>query len=345
MAARKRWAHARRDKERAISEGGEKMGIVRSLLAVLALVAAAGPGLAQSKYPDHGVRLIVGFTAGSATDITGRLFAQKLSEAWGVPVTVENVPGSSGAIAVDRVAKAPADGYTLMWTGNAAVTIVPSLQGAPFDPVKDLAPISTLLTMPSIIAVNNDVPAKTLQELLALAKKQPGKLSYASPGVGTPQHIAGEMLKKLAGVDIVDVPYRGAQLADVLGGRVTMTLQNAGSTLPVVREGKLRGIATTSLKRSPKIPEFPTVAESGFPGFEAISWFGLLAPAGTPKEVIDKVHDEALKALNDPKTSERIAQLGLDPVGSSPAEMGATIKGDLAKWAKVIKEADIKPPK
>lgn len=321
------------------------MVTIRSLLAALALIAVAGSALAQGKYPEHGIRLIVGFTAGSATDVTGRLFAQKLSEMWGVPVTVENVPGSSGAIAVDRVAKAPADGYTLMWTGNAAITIVPSLQGAAFDPIKDLAPITTLLTMPSIIAVNNDLPAKNLEELLALAKKQPGKLSYASPGVGTPQHIAGEMLKKLAGVDIVHVPYRGAQLTDVLSGRVSMTLQNAGSTLPVVRDGKLRGIATTSIKRSPKIPEFPTVAESGFPGFEAISWFGLLAPAGTPKEVIDKVHKDALTALHDPKTSERIAQLGLDSVGSSPAEMGATIKADLEKWAKVIKEADIKPPK
>jgi tripartite-type tricarboxylate transporter receptor subunit TctC len=317
--------------------------MARMLLAtVCALLLTNLSAGAQTKYPDRPIRLIVGFTAGSATDITGRIFAQKFSEAWGVPVTVENITGSSGAIGVDRVAKAAPDGYTLMWTGNAAITIVPSLQGAPYDPVKDLAPISAALVMPSILAVNNDVPAKTLTELIALAKAQPGKLSYATPGVGTPQHIAGEMLKKQAGIDMVHVPYRGAQFTDVIGGRVTMTLQNAGAMLPVVRENKLRGIAVTSLKRAENIPELPTVADSGFPGFEAISWFGLLAPAGTPKEIIDKVHQEALKVLADPETRKRFTQLGLGTIGNSPAEMAAGIKTDLEKWSKVIKEAGIK---
>jgi tripartite-type tricarboxylate transporter receptor subunit TctC len=320
------------------------MTMIRWVLAVGAMLLAAGPALAQGKYPERGIRLIVGFTAGSATDITGRLFAQKFSEAWGVPVTVENVPGSSGAIAVDRVAKAAPDGYTLMWTGNAAITIVPVLQGAAFDPVKDLAPITAALVMPSILAVNNDLPVKSLQDLIALAKKEPGKLSYATPGVGTPQHIAGEMLKKQAGINLLHVPYRGAQFADVLGGRVPITLQNAGAALPLVRDGKLRGIAVTSLKRSTKMPDLPTVAEQGFPGFEAISWFGLLAPAGTSKEVIDKVHGEAMKVLADAKTRERIDQLGLEPIGNKPADMAASIKSDLAKWDKVIKEAGIKPP-
>ncbi|HET9904338.1 MAG TPA: tripartite tricarboxylate transporter substrate binding protein [Xanthobacteraceae bacterium] len=316
-------------------------------LAVAAAVAVAGPNgaAAQTKYPERAVRLIVGFTAGSATDITGRLFAQKFSEAWGVPVTVENVPGSSGAIGADRVAKAEPDGYTLMWTGNAAITIVPVLQGTPFDPTKDFTPITAALVMPSIVAVNNDVPAKNLQEFIALAKKQPGKLSYATPGVGTPQHIAGEMLKKQAGIDIVHVPYRGAQISDVLAGRVPMTLQNAGAMLPVVREGKLRGIAVTALKRSTKMPDIPTVAEQGFPGFEAISWFGLLAPAGTPQPIVQKIHDEALKVLADAKTRERIDQLGLEPVGNKPEEMAASIKADLAKWDKVIKEAGIQVSK
>ncbi len=313
-------------------------------VAVAALaISCAGGALAQTKYPDRPVRMIVGFTAGSATDITGRIFAQKFSEAWGVPVTVENITGSSGAIGVDRVAKAAPDGYTLMWTGNAAITIVPVLQGTPFDPVKDLTPITAALVMPSIVAVNNDVPAKDLKEFIALAKKDPGKLSYAPPGVGTPQHIAGEMLKTQAGIDVVHVPYRGAQFTDVLGGRVPMTLQNAGAMLPVVREGKLRGIGVTSLKRSSKMPELPTVAEQGFPGFEAISWFGILAPAGTPKEIVDKVHQEAMKVLKDEKTRERFDQLGLEIIGNAPAEVAASIKGDLQKWDKVIKEAGIKP--
>jgi tripartite-type tricarboxylate transporter receptor subunit TctC len=315
----------------------------RGLLVALAAFWAAGSAVAQTSYPDRPIRVIVGFTAGSATDITGRIFAQKFSEAWGVPVTVENITGSSGAIGVDRVAKAAPDGYTLMWTGNAAITIVPSLQGTPFDPVKDLAPISVALTMPSIIALNNDVPAKTLGEFVALAKAKPGQLSYATPGVGTPQHIAGEMLKKQAGIDLVHVPYRGAQFTDVIGGRVTMALQNAGALLPVVRENKLRGVATTSLKRPSNMTDFPTVAEQGFPGFEAISWFGLLAPAGTPSAIIEKVNQQALKVLADPEMRARFTQLGLDTVGNAPAEMAAGIKTDIAKWAKVIKEAGIKP--
>ncbi|MBX6426767.1 MAG: tripartite tricarboxylate transporter substrate binding protein [Variibacter sp.] len=318
------------------------MNAIRGIVAAFAVLLAADPGLAQTKYPEKPVRIIVGFTAGSATDITGRIFAQKFSEAWGVPVTVENIPGSSGAIGVDRVAKAEPDGYTLMWTGNGAVTIVPSLQGAPYDPARDLAPITAALVMPSILAVHNDLPAKTLQELIALAKKEPGKLTYATPGVGTPQHIAGELLKRLAGIDIVHVPYRGAQLTDVLGGRVPITLQNVGAMLPVVREGKLRGVAVTSLKRSQQLPDLPTIAESGFPGFEAISWFGLLAPAGTPQAIIAKVREEALKVLADAKTRERFDQLGLETVGNTPAEMAASIKSDLEKWAKLIKEAGIK---
>ena len=316
------------------------------VLAALAAVAmgTGGAALAQG-YPDRPVRIIVGFTAGSATDITARIMAQKLSEAWKVPVTVENITGSSGAIGVDRVAKAAPDGYTLMWTGSAAVTIVPALQGAAFDPVKDVAPISLALTMPSIFAVNNDVPVQSLAEFIALAKKEPGKLSYATPGVGTPQHIAGEMLKKMAGIDIVHVPYRGAQFTDVIGGRVTSTLQNAGAMLPVVQEGKLRGIAVTSLKRSPKMPDLPTVVEQGFPGFEALSWFGFLAPAGTPAEVIQKVHQETVKTLKMPDVAERFSKLGLEIVGSTPAEMGGVIKTDLEKWTKVIKEAGITTPK
>jgi tripartite-type tricarboxylate transporter receptor subunit TctC len=192
------------------------------------------------------------------------------------------------------------------------------------------------------VAVNNDVPVKSVAELFALAKSKPGQLSYASPGVGTPQHIAGELLKGLAGVDIVHVPYRGVALTDVMSGRVTMTLQNMGSILPVVRDGKLRGLAVTSLQRAAIIPELPTLAESGFPGFEAISWFGLLAPAGTAAPVIAKVHEEIVKIVAQADMQERIAQLGLAAAVNSPGEFAAVIKADIAKWAKVIKDANIK---
>jgi tripartite-type tricarboxylate transporter receptor subunit TctC len=319
------------------------MKVVRAMLVAFAALLMAAPTVAQTGYPDRPVRIIVGFTAGSATDITARMFAQKLNAAWNVPVTVENIPGAGGSVGGDRVAKAAPDGTTLYWGANGAMTINPSLLPNPtFDTVRDLAPIARVLVMPSLLVVNNDVPAKSVAELFALAKARPGQLSYASPGVGTPQHIAGELLKSLASVDIVHVPYRGVALADVIGGRVTMTLQNMGAILPVVRDGKLRALAVTSNQRSPIIPELPTLAESGFPGFEAISWFGLLAPAHTAAPIIAKVHEEIVKIAAQTDMRERLAQLGLEVAVNSPDEFAAVINADIAKWAKVIKDANIK---
>ena len=317
--------------------------IVGLMLALIAVTVRAQPDSGPSPvYPSKPVRMIVGFTPGSATDITARIFAQKFSEAWGLPVVVENIVGAGGSVGVARVAKAPPDGYTLVYAANGAMTIAPSLQGnLPYDPTRDLTPISLVLMMPSIVAVNNDVPVKNLQELIALAKARPGKLSYATPGNGTPQHIAGELLKILADMDIVHVPYRGAMFTDVIAGRVTIALQNAASVLPAVREGRLRGLAVTSLRRSPNMPELPTVSESGFPGFEATSWFAILAPARTPAPIVSKVHQEALKALARPDLQAKFAQLGLDTVGNSPGELAAIIKSDIGKWAKVIKDAGI----
>jgi tripartite-type tricarboxylate transporter receptor subunit TctC len=301
------------------------------------------PVAAQSAYPDRPVRIIVTFAPGSATDITARVIAQKLSVAWGVAVTIENIPGSGGVVGADRIAKATPDGYTLGWIANGALTIAPALQSKlPYDSARDFAPISQVLVMSSIVAVNNDVPVKSLQELVAFAKAQPGKLSYATPGVGTPQHIGGELLKSLASVDITHVPYRGALLADVIGGRVPMTFQNMAAILPTVRENKLRGLAVTSLKRSSVIPELPTVAESGYPGFEAVSWFALLGPRGTPAPILIKLHREITKiaALSDIR--EKFAQLGLDTIVGSPEELAVIIKSDIVKWAKVIDDAGIK---
>lgn len=319
------------------------MKVVRATLVAFTALLMAAPTVAQTGYPDRPVRIIVGFTAGSATDITARMFAQKLNAAWNVPVTVENIPGAGGSVGGDRVAKAAPDGTTLYWGANGAMTINPSLLPNPtFDTVRDLAPIARVLVMPSLLVVNNDVPAKSVAELFALAKARPGQLSYASPGVGTPQHIAGELLKSLAGVDIVHVPYRGVALADVIGGRVTMTLQNMGAILPVVRDGRLRALAVTSNQRSPIIPELPTLAEFGFPDFEAISWFGLLAPANTAAPIIAKVHEEIVKIAAQTDMRERLAQLGLDVAVNSPDEFAAVINADIGKWAKVIKDANIK---
>jgi tripartite-type tricarboxylate transporter receptor subunit TctC len=242
------------------------------------------------------------------------------------------------------VAKAAPDGTTFYWGANGALTINPTLlPNQPYDVQRDLAPVARLLVMASILAVNNDLPVKSFAELVALAKKEPGKLSYASPGVGTPQHIAGELLKSLAGVDITHVPYRGAVFTDVIGGRVSMTLQNMGTILPHVKEGRLRGVAVTSLQRTPVVPELPTVAESGLPGFEAISWFGLMAPAGTPAPIVAKVYQQAAKIVAQPEMKEKLAQLGLDTASDAPDAFAAIIKADIAKWAKVIKDADVKP--
>jgi tripartite-type tricarboxylate transporter receptor subunit TctC len=317
--------------------------MIRAWLAVLAAVLSVSSASSQGTYPDKPVRFIVGFTAGSATDITARLFAQKFTEAWNVPVTVENVPGAGGNVGADRVAKSAPDGTTFYWGANGALAINPTLlPSQTFDVLNDLTPVARLLMMPSILAVNNDVPARNTAELVALAKAQPGKLSYASPGVGTPQHIASEMFKRQAGIDVVHVPYRGAIFTDVIGGRVTMTMQNVGAILSAVRQGQLRAVAVTSMKRSSVLPELPTVAESGLPGFEAISWFGLMAPAGTPAAIVDKVYKQAAQIVAAPEMKEKLAQLGLDTTSDPPDAFGAIIRSDIAKWAKVIKEANIK---
>jgi len=317
------------------------MAALRTLLAALAVLAASHA--AAQNYPERNIRLVVGFTPGSATDISARIFAQKLSDAWNVPVTVENTPGAGGSVGGERVAHSPPDGYTLYWGANGALTINPSLQVNPtFEPLRDLAPVARLLVACSILAVNNDVPAKSVAELIALAKAEPGTLSFASPGAGTPQHIAGEVFKRQAGIDIVHVPYRGANFTDVIGGRITMTFQNAGAILGTVRDGKLRGLAVTSLKRSPNMPEFPTMAESGLPGFEATSWFGLLAPAGTPQPIIAKLHKQAVEIVQQPDVVEKLGKIGLDVTADPPDVFASIIRTDTAKWAKVIKDAGIK---
>ena len=305
-------------------------------------VSLASHAMAQS-YPDRTIRILVGFTPGSATDISARMFAQKLGEAWNVPVTVENLPGASGSVGGERVAKSAPDGYTLYWGANGAMTINPSLLPNPsFDPQRDLAPVARLLVSPTILAVNNDVPAKSVAELIALARTQPGKLSYASPGTGTPQHIAGEVFKSQLGLDIVHVPYRGANFTDVIGGRITMTFQNAGALLATVREGKLRGLAMTARNRSPNMPELPTMIEPGVPDFEVASWFGLLAPVGTPAPIIAKLHQQAVEIVQHPLMRENFGRIGLDVVADPPEAFAALIRADTLRWAKVIRDAGIK---
>ncbi len=324
-----------------MDHGHRRMLVLGSILAALPMTALAQ---AEGSYPSKPIRMIVGFTPGSATDVTARIYAQKLGEALGITIAVENIPGVAGAVGGARVAKSPPDGHTLYYGANGAMTIAPSLfSDLPIDPIGDFTPIVQLLTMGSILCVNNHLPVKSVQELIALAKRRPGELSYASPGVGVPQHIAGELMKLMAKVDIIHVPYKGAQITDVLSGRVPITLQNMGAILPVVKEGRLRGLAVTSLERSPMIPELPTMVESGFPGFEALSWFGVFAPAGTPAAIVDKLYQESAKVLKQPDTQARYAELALEVSGADGKRLAEIIKNDTAKWAKVIKEAHIPP--
>ena len=299
------------------------------------------PGRAQA-WPNRPVRLFVGFTAGSSTDVTARLFAQRYAELWGQPVVVENIPGNGGALGVERVSKQPPDGYSLMWAANGALTIVPSLQPVGFDPLKDLAPIAIMLAMPSVFLVPEASPFRGMQDVIAAARARPGELSYGTPGVGTPQHIATEMLCRSAGVTMEHIPYRGANLVDVLSGVLNFGVQNAGAAMPMVREGRLRCIGVSTLERSANLKDWPTVAEQGFPGFEAISWFGPMAPAGTPEQVIARVNADSNRILAEPATRERLAVLGLDAVGGTPEAMRATMIRDIPKWASVIREANIR---
>jgi tripartite-type tricarboxylate transporter receptor subunit TctC len=321
------------------------MKLIGRLFVALAALAGAGGALAQANYPDKPVRILVGFVAGGPADIIARVVGDKLSETWGKPVVIENVTGAGGNVATDRVAKAAPDGYTLLLGTSGPFVIHPSLyQRLPFDPVKDFAPISQLCFTPNILVVNNDVPAKSVAELVALAQAQPGRLNFGSAGVGTTQHLAGELFKSMGRLDIQHVPYRGiaAVMPDVLGGRLTMVFGNTSATLPLTREGKVRALAVTSPKRAAAIPDLPTMGESGFPGFDAVAWFALLAPAGTPEPIVATVHREAARVLSLPDVRKKFGELGMEPVGNTPAEFTAAIAAETPKWTKLIKETGIR---
>jgi tripartite-type tricarboxylate transporter receptor subunit TctC len=321
------------------------MKAAANLFAALAVLLSAQTAPAQSLYPNRSVKILVGFTPGTAPDLAARILADRFAELWGTPFVVENVPGAGSNVATERVAKAAADGYTLLMGGNPSLVINPSLyETLPFDPQKDFAPISQVFIAANVLAVPPEVPVKTVAELVAFARAQPGKLSYAHAGVGTSQHLGAELFKYRAHLDIAAVPYRGstALMPDLLAGRVTMSFANIVNVLPLAREGKLRALAITSRKRSALAPDLPTMAESGFPGFEAVPWFGLLAPSGTPKDVLDKLHGETVKTLAMPEVRKKFDELGLEPVGNTPAEFAAVIRKETPEWAKVIKDAGIK---
>jgi tripartite-type tricarboxylate transporter receptor subunit TctC len=318
--------------------------ILGLVLAVAELVTA-GHAAAQSNYPERPVHIVVGFPPGSSTDTIARLIGQKLAEAMGKPIVVDNAAGAAGNIAADRVAKAAPDGYTLGLLGEVQIAINPSLYKLAYDPVKDFAPVSQVTVYPNMLVVHNAVPAKSVKELVALAKAQPGGLTFASGGSGSSPHIAAELFKSIAGLDIQHIPYKGVVVAipDLLGGRVTMMFSPIAIVLPLVREGKLRALAVTSSRRSSATPELPTIAESGYPSFEYTAWYGLLAPARTPVAIVRKLHLETVKALAQADVRAKFADLGLETIGNSPDEFAAVIKSGIPKWAKLIKESGIKP--
>ena len=316
--------------------------ISRLMFGLIMLLIMGSPA-AQTTYPEKPIRMIVGLPAGSQNDTVARLLGQKFAVAWGKPVVIDNVTGAAGNIAADRVAKAAPDGYTLLLAASPLV-INSSLYKLAFDPVKDFAPVSQVVVTANMLVVHNAVPAKSVKELVALAKAQPGRLTFASGGSGTGNHMAAELFKSVADLDIRHIPYKGvfAAIPDLIAGRVTMMFSPIANVLPVVREGKMRALAVASLKRSPAVPEMPTIAESGYPGFEVTGFYGLLAPARTPATIVGKLHLETVKALALPDVRAKLTDLGMEGVGNSPDAFAALIKSEIPKWAKVIKEAGIK---
>ena len=299
---------------------------------------------AADTYPNKPIHIVVTFTSGGAPDILARLIGERLSAAWGQSVIVDNKPGAGGNIGADFVAKSAPDGYNLVLGTVGTHSINGSLyQNMPYDMVKDFAPVSLLASTPNMLVVNNDVPAKNLKEFIALGKKD-GKMTFASSGSGTSIHVSGELFKTMTGVDMMHIPYKGraSAIPDLLGGRVTMMFDNMPSSLPLVREGKLRALGVTSAKRSPAAPDIPTLAEAGLPGFEAVSWFAMFAPANTPAPVVAKLQAEISKILKAPEISKRLLDLGLEPSGSTQAELAAYQKNEIAKWSKVVKDSGAK---
>ena len=311
----------------------------------LALVslACAAPASAQSVYPDKPIRILVGFSPGVAPDITSRLFADKFNETWAKGVVVENITGAGGNLAVERGAKSPPDGYTLTMGGNAALVINPNLMDKlGYDPVKDFSYITQVFIVPNILVVPPDVPAKTIQELVALAKAKPDYFVAGHAGIGTSQHLGGELFMAMTGVKIQQVPYRGttAVLPDLMGGRLNIFFGNISNVLPLAR----RDAEGAELAFAHQIPELPTMEELGYPGFEATAWFGLMAPAGTSRPIIDKLHAETVKVLAQPEVRARLEGMGLQLVGNTPGQFVEIVKSELPMWGKVIKDAGIKMP-
>lgn len=306
--------------------------------AMLADVAAA------QTYPVRPVRIVVPFAAGGGVDVTARILAQGLTERLGQNVFVENRTGASGIIGTEFVAKSAPDGYTLLVGSQTTQAVVPAMYKTSYDGARDFTPMMVIATSPLMIVVHPSLPVKNVKDLIALARARPGQLTFGAASGGTP-HMAGELFKLTAKVDLLFVPYKGEgpAVSDAMGGQISMVFSNLPVVLPLVRSGRLRGIAVTSAQRVSTAVEFPTVAESGLPGFEANTWFGCLAPAGTPADIINKLNAESARALNAPAVKERMAGMGLFVVANKPEEFAELLKKEIPRWAKVVKDSGVKP--
>jgi tripartite-type tricarboxylate transporter receptor subunit TctC len=297
-------------------------------------------GTASAAYPDKPIRLIVPFPAGGATDFMARSLAQKLSERLGQPIVVDNRGGAGGTIGAEAVASAPPDGYTLLFSTMGVLAINPSLYDKlRYDPVKDFVPVSLTHATANLLVVHPSVPAKDVKELIALAKAKPGTLTFGSAGNGTSSHLSGELFKSMAGIDITHVPYKGTgpALTDLLTGRISMMIDTVSVHVENVNAGKLRALGVTSAKRTPSLPNVPTIAEAGVSGFDVSIWLGVLAPAKTPSDVVARLSGEISKVMAEPEMKAQLAKAGIDPLTSTPEEFAATIKSDMVKWGKVVK--------
>ena len=322
----------------------KKAKLVQYAIPFLAVLTITGNVLAQS-YPIRPIRWVVTYPPGGPTDVVARAIGAKLTEAWGPQVVIDNRAGAGGVIGTDIAAKAVPDGYTLLFGTSAGLTINPALSSKlPYDAVKDFAPVSLLVLNPQILVVNSTVPANTVKELIALAKARPGQLNYASVGQGSPNHMGMELLKALTGIDVVHVPYKGTgpAITDLIGGQVQLMFNSMPSVLPLVASGKLKGLAVGSAQRSPAVPDIPTVAEAGVPGFENVTWYGMFAPAKTPRDIIVKLNKQVVQILAAPEMSQRLASQGAEPRSSTPEELTRFMQVESERWKKVIKVAGMK---
>lgn len=320
------------------------MHAIRKTMLLLFLAAGCATALAQT-YPAKPIRMIAPFPPGGTTDILARVAGQKITEALGQQVIIDNRPGAGGNIGTELVAKAAPDGYTLLTAPGSTLTINPSLFAKlSYDVLKDFAPVTIIAAVPNLLVVHPSLPVKSVKELVALAKARPGQLNYASTGAGQSTHLSMELFKTMAGIDAVHIPYKGSSpaLADLLGGQVSLMFDNMPSSLPHVKAGKLRALAVSTLKRSPALPQLPTVAESGLPGFEVSVWFGVLAPAGTPRDIVTKLNGAIVKSLQTPDVHERLVSQGAEAIGNTPEQFTAQMQRDLVKWAKVVKDSGAK---